>query len=183
LHYNWHRYYDPSTGRYLTADPIGLAGGINLFSYAYQNPINFIDPFGLDTWTGASVEADVVFLLFGGISKITGWLTNSSTGEKCYFETKCKKIGVGVMALDVSGSGNVVFNGPKYGKDLAGTSVGMGLDIGPLALAGSVDSSGAANLAIGGGVGPIPGTGAMNAMVCETKITRCENTPCDLGDK
>ncbi len=30
LHYNWHRFYDPSTGRYISADPIGLAGGMNL---------------------------------------------------------------------------------------------------------------------------------------------------------
>ena len=29
LHYNWHRYYDPRTGRYVTADPIGIEGGEN----------------------------------------------------------------------------------------------------------------------------------------------------------
>lgn len=184
LHYNYHRYYHPNHGRYLRIDPIKFRGGdANLYGYALGRPVHFTDPFGLDTWKGASVEADVVFLLFVGVSKVTGWLTNESTGEKCYYISKCKKVGIGVLVMDLSGSGNVVFNGPKEGKDLAGTSVGMGLDAGPLALSGSVDSSGAANVALGGGVGPIPGTGAMNAMVCETKILRCENAPCKLGDK
>jgi RHS repeat-associated protein len=47
LHYNYHRYYNPKTGKYLTPDPIGLSGGINLYAYADQNPINEIDPYGL----------------------------------------------------------------------------------------------------------------------------------------
>jgi RHS repeat-associated protein len=47
LHYNYFRYYDPTTGRYVTPDPIGLEGGINLFSYVAGNPLRWGDPFGL----------------------------------------------------------------------------------------------------------------------------------------
>lgn len=46
LHYNWHRFYDPDTGRYISADPIGLTGGMNLYAYAGGNPVNLIDPDG-----------------------------------------------------------------------------------------------------------------------------------------
>jgi RHS repeat-associated protein len=46
LHYNYFRDYDPATGRYLEADPIGLDGGINLYEYAASNPVNFTDPLG-----------------------------------------------------------------------------------------------------------------------------------------
>jgi len=48
LHYNTFRYYDPEAGRFATQDPIGLTGGLNLYSYAL-NPINWIDPLG---WSG-----------------------------------------------------------------------------------------------------------------------------------
>lgn len=42
-----HRYYDPSAGRFLTRDPISYGGGINLYSYVKNKPVNFIDPSGL----------------------------------------------------------------------------------------------------------------------------------------
>ena len=41
------RWYDPQSGRFLTQDPIGLAGGVNLYAYAGNDPISFSDPFGL----------------------------------------------------------------------------------------------------------------------------------------
>jgi len=49
-HYNLNRYYCPDIGRYLTADPIGLAGGINPYLYANANPLRYSDPFGLEPW-------------------------------------------------------------------------------------------------------------------------------------
>ncbi len=44
---SWHRFYDPSIGRYIIADPIGLAGGMNLYAYVGGNPVNAYDPEGL----------------------------------------------------------------------------------------------------------------------------------------
>ncbi|RKZ75206.1 MAG: hypothetical protein DRR16_31495, partial [Candidatus Parabeggiatoa sp. nov. 3] len=46
LHYNYQRDYDPSTGRYLQFDPIGLEGGPNGYLYAHSDPVNLYDPTG-----------------------------------------------------------------------------------------------------------------------------------------
>lgn len=47
LHYNYHRFYDPGIGRYITSDPIGLTADINTYSYVSAKPLKYFDPLGL----------------------------------------------------------------------------------------------------------------------------------------
>ena len=42
----WYRAYDSESGRWLSADPIGEAGGMNLYRYANNSPLMFVDPDG-----------------------------------------------------------------------------------------------------------------------------------------
>jgi len=49
LYYYRARYYDPRAGRFITRDPIGFEGGdVNLYAYVGNNPVNWVDPFGLE---------------------------------------------------------------------------------------------------------------------------------------
>ena len=50
LFYNWNRIYNPAIGRYISSDPIGIAGGLNTFGYVGQNPVMLIDPLAYDFW-------------------------------------------------------------------------------------------------------------------------------------
>jgi RHS repeat-associated protein len=82
LHYNWYRYYDPRTGRYMTPDPIGIKRGENhLYVYVQNNPTNFIDPLGLD-----SPGCDL-----GRLGKYVTpcMLECCAQHDKCYDDNKC----------------------------------------------------------------------------------------------
>jgi RHS repeat-associated protein len=110
LHYNYHRYYDPKTGRYLRPDPIRLEGGVNLYTYVLNNPINIIDPEGLFilafchyTSGGEGVGAGVLecelseSLCLGGkrhtaeYFAILGGITGGSPVGKTYFSLTFEK--------------------------------------------------------------------------------------------
>lgn len=47
LHYNWHRYYDATTGRYLQPDPLGMPDGPSRWAYVRNSPLIGVDPEGL----------------------------------------------------------------------------------------------------------------------------------------
>ena len=47
LYYFRARWYNPETGRWLSKDPLGIEGGLNLYAFCDNNPVNFVDPSGL----------------------------------------------------------------------------------------------------------------------------------------
>ncbi len=51
LHQNWMRDYDPTTGRYMQADPLGLVDGASVYGYALGNPGRYVDPRGQQSAT------------------------------------------------------------------------------------------------------------------------------------
>ncbi|MBF8778187.1 RHS domain-containing protein [Pseudomonas fulva] len=57
LHYNLFRYFDPDIGRFTQPDPIGLAGGLNLYRYA-PNPATWVDPHGLAVCRMSKADRD-----------------------------------------------------------------------------------------------------------------------------
>ncbi|HYO71060.1 MAG TPA: RHS repeat-associated core domain-containing protein [Archangium sp.] len=56
LYYNRFRYYDPSSGRYISPDPTGVDGGLNLYAYV-GDPLVMVDPLGLD-WNYVLIDAN-----------------------------------------------------------------------------------------------------------------------------
>lgn len=80
LHYNWHRYYVPRLGRYLSSDPIGIEGGENTYLYATANPMYWIDSNGQIVWApligaakGAVLDVMVQLAMNGGRFRCIKW--------------------------------------------------------------------------------------------------------------
>jgi RHS repeat-associated protein len=75
LYYNDRRYYDPQSGRYLSPDPLGLAGGLNAYAYVANNPLVSVDPRGLVLFAfdGTNNTNDVAWLQQRGSSLSNVW--------------------------------------------------------------------------------------------------------------
>jgi len=83
LVYNYYLYYDPETGRYITSDPIGLAGGVNTYAYVENNPLKYSDPYGLSPISGGACRAAVAGIgALGMAASVADWEDVSSLQDQ-----------------------------------------------------------------------------------------------------
>jgi RHS repeat-associated protein len=82
LHQNWMRDYDPATGRYLQADPLGLVDGASVYGYAYQSPLRYMDHRGEFSILGGAAGAIGSFAIQYSINLVYGQM-GWSDAAKC----------------------------------------------------------------------------------------------------
>ena len=168
LHYNWHRFYDPETGRYISADPIGLDGGMNLYAYVQNNPVDWIDPEGLaigvDNQGKARGASNGSFeghcILGGGYSSYTCCDRNELVEVSVV--KACLGVAVGISAT--AGKNGSGCDGVKVGDFAIGPEAGIGV--------GVVGAEGALTFSKKGGMSP-SGAAGWGFGKLEGKLTAC----------
>jgi RHS repeat-associated protein len=118
--YRRNRYYDPTSGRFTQQDPIGLAGGLNLYGYGEGDPINNSDPFGLCPWciVGGAIGA----VVGGGGKALHNYLNDKPLGEG----VAAFALGGAIAGATLGFGAELAVAGSAAGATATGTAVGPG---------------------------------------------------------